>query len=452
MERFPMNDPWKLSALGQEDPAIAHRLWLALQSFCAICVFFLLLFTLRLYRFSYFYLDDFNNLHLTQHASGWSMLWYNTHPSTNIFRPVGFLAHWICLHLFDLSPFPYHLSAWIIHLISVYLVYLILRHASQNAYSAGLGSLLFAVQISYSSIFYNFGTTIFDLLAGLFYFLGLWTYIRKGASKIGLVLACVIYFLACNSKEMALTLPGAWMLYELIVNRSMLGPGKWRGSNQRRAIFRELVSLAGRFIFPSLIALWFVLSKESIVRGTSPSDPYRLHVSPASMVDGYGWYFNALYETGWPWTVWMAVAALLFCLLLLKLNRWGIFFLAYTFLTLLPVVFMTQHRHPHYWYIPFLGISGLAALALAPVVRWVRGEMSPRMTAIAGALAFAFFCNQSYFLFKELSRFERPWARDLSEEYRSFITGLRMLPQPEPDTTVYFRSVPRNFDSTTLVS
>jgi len=38
------------------------------------------------------------------------------------------------------------------------------------------------------------------------------------------------------------------------------------------------------------------------------------------------------------------------------------------------------------------------------------------------------------------------WVESLTEENRSFVAGLRQLPQPEPQATVYFQSVPRYFD------
>jgi hypothetical protein len=47
------------------------------------------------WRFSYFSLDDFNNLFWVQRISGWSMLWHVVDPFSDFFRPLGMSVYWI---------------------------------------------------------------------------------------------------------------------------------------------------------------------------------------------------------------------------------------------------------------------------------------------------------------------------------------------------------------------
>jgi len=53
--------------------------------------------TFYAWRFSYFWLDDFNNLYWTERISGWQILWFNLNPLSNFFRPFGMLFYWIFL-------------------------------------------------------------------------------------------------------------------------------------------------------------------------------------------------------------------------------------------------------------------------------------------------------------------------------------------------------------------
>lgn len=79
------------------------------------------------WRFSYFWLDDFNNLFLVQQQSLVHMLWYNVDPVADFFRPFGMLVY------------------------------------------------LFGFRANFTDIYWNFGT-IFELLAFLLMFLALLIY------------------------------------------------------------------------------------------------------------------------------------------------------------------------------------------------------------------------------------------------------------------------------------
>ena len=50
------------------------------------------------WRFSYFWLDDFNVFFWIQRLdrSLWQMVWDCVNPFTSAFRPVGILFYWVC--------------------------------------------------------------------------------------------------------------------------------------------------------------------------------------------------------------------------------------------------------------------------------------------------------------------------------------------------------------------
>ncbi|HEV8130567.1 MAG TPA: hypothetical protein VGQ81_04910 [Acidobacteriota bacterium] len=403
------------------------------------CIAVLLFSACRLYRFSYFSRDDFNNLALAQYASARVLAWDNIHPSANTYRPFGTTIYWACLHLFGLNAPAYHLLAWTLHALNVIVIFRILKYASGSTYSAAVGSMLFVFHAATADILFDFGT-IFDLVAGFFFFLTVWIYLCARESKAGMASICLIYFLANNTKEMAITLPFVLLLYELLVGRLLVIRNDAKKDSRPRWLPVAFFSLL------AAIGLWFLLAKSSLIGTTPASDPYHMDFTGVTLGRGYGWYWNALYHTRLRWGGWMAFSFLLFCLLLLKRSRWGLFFLLYIFITLLPVVFLVNHRSAFYWYIPFLGLSGLVALAVKRLSAWARGEMTPRMAVIAGVVVFALGCRLHYQQQKRLNQTRKEDVMALSAEYRSFLSGLRGIGEPGPDETIYYQSVPRDFE------
>jgi hypothetical protein len=425
---------------------VEHWLRIASRYLIFLCIALLLVYTFRLYRFAYLYLDDFNNLFWVQKETGWAMLHYNIDPTSNYFRPFAMLFYWILLHVFDLNPLPYHVFAWIIHCLNVFLVYLILKFACKSAYGAAFGSMIFAFQAAFAQVFWNFGT-IFEVLGGFLFFLGIWIYFRFGNSIGGLLLACAVYFAANNTKEMDISLPIIWLLYEVLVNQAVSLKAANSGS-----VLKQAWNLGKRFILPAAIGLFFVYLKVSTMAGHDRSHPYYMDFSWVTLGRGYGWYLNALYQTKLRWGPWMFIVVFALAGFIYLRSRWALFFLAYILITLLPVVFLINHRADFYWYIPFLGISGLIALAVGQITRWVSGEMSARMALILGIVVFAFATNQHYLKQRQLGAVQRNWGREVGLEYQSFISGLRALDRPGPDETIYYASVPQNFDAITILS
>ena len=130
------------------------------------CVVLLLVFTLRLYTFAYFWLDDFNNLYWVQTQSFSQMVGYVVNPASDFFRPAGMFLYWAALQLFDRNAQAYHLLLWSLHAINVGLVYWILRRFTGSHAGAMVGAMLFSSQYLLNDLYWSFGT-IFEVASAM---------------------------------------------------------------------------------------------------------------------------------------------------------------------------------------------------------------------------------------------------------------------------------------------
>src|SRR5262249_17867090 len=142
----------------------------------------LVLFTgLRLYNFTYFWLDDFNNVYWIRRVSLLDLIGHTVNPASLFFRPLGMLVYWILFRFAGLNAVPYHLLSWTLHAINTMLVFLLLRHATKSQYAAGLGVLFFAFRTNFGDIYWSFAN-IFQLLALGLVLLGILLHARFGYS------------------------------------------------------------------------------------------------------------------------------------------------------------------------------------------------------------------------------------------------------------------------------
>jgi hypothetical protein len=381
-------------------------------------------------RFSFFWLDDFNNLYWVQPESGWSILRHIINPASDFFRPVGMAVYWALWRIAGLNAFPYHAAAWTLHAVNVVLMYLLLKSILGSRFAAAAGVLLFGLRANFVEIYWSFGF-IFELLACLLMLLALIVHSREKRSYGTVVLVLVLTVLAIKSKEMAITLPGLLLVYDLTQKRNL----------DRKAAFQ--------FLGLGAISLWFLYFKLQPMAGTSRDHPYFLDLTWLTLGRGYGWYFDRLYGLRLRWGAWAIITLILFLWMLYKRERRGIFFLAYIFISLLPVVFLINHRLEAYWYIPFLGFAGIVAVGADALRRRVRFSSSTAAIGLAvyTLLAWFHYSRETRLLGTTIAS-----QQSVSEEYAMFVRQLRELPQPAADETIYYRSFPRFFSGETLQS
>src|SRR4029077_2598312 len=160
------------------------------------------------------------------------------------------------------------------------------------------------------------------------------------------------------------------------------------------------------------------------MRGMLPTDSYYMNITASTLVNSFGAYFNMLFGTNFRWQIWCIGFFLLLLMFALLRNRLALFFQSYVFFAFLSVIFLINHRYAFYWYLPFLGICGLAA-TLAKIVAIQFESRNPLWLVQSGeSVIFILLCWVTFLVHKDASRQQRSLARDRTNEYRAFITGL----------------------------
>jgi hypothetical protein len=407
----------------------------------AFCLAALLGFTFRLYWHAYFTVDDFNNLALAQRYSGSNILRNVVDPTVRDFRPVGMAFYWMLQHCCDIDPLPYHAVGWLLHAVNVGLLFIVIRRIIDSGYAAAVGAALFAFQEIFREIYWNFGT-IFELLSTALVLAAFYIHIRFRPSVYKILLIAVIYVLAIKAKEMAITLPIILALYEI------LRPAEASPRRDRNSIAWSGAGLSVLF----LIGGWFVLNGVSYGQTLPPQDPYYMAFSPAQTVRGYGWYLDTLLHTHVASWVYIGMVAAILCYIVWQRDRRAAFFFLYALVALLPVIPLVNHRAAFYWYLPFLGLAGLAALATQGVAGKLEPRLGPDVSLIAAMVLFAAFCREQYVVQRRLGAGARIYLANRDQERRNFVQGLRTLPAPQRNETLYFASIPRDFDGEVLLT
>ena len=224
-----------------------------------------------------------------------------------------------------------------------------------------------------------------------------------------------------------MTLPAVWLFYDLVVRTT----SKWRNAIQ--------------IVVPGSVAVFLTYKALAEGRATASDAPYYMDLSGVSMGRGYGTYFNMLFDSGIRWQVWViGFMAVLILMALLKLNT-AVFFHSWIFITLLPVVFLPNHRYSFYWYIPFVGVCGLAALLVREIVRRLEPRIPVAAAGVAASLCFLMLCQATFALHKSRTQVIRSWHHEREAEFRALIQGLKELPPPPPNEILYFAVAPAYF-------
>lgn len=165
------------------------------------------------------------------------------------YRPIATLSYYLIFAFAGSNPFYFHLVSVLIHIANACLVYLFCFQVLPNKSHALLAGLLFvchpALTEAVDCISFNE-----DLLAALFFLLSLILYIKatdNQAKIVVYVLSLLSYFLGLLSKEMAITLPGVILLYDVA----------FRGNGKNSLALKEILHTIrlGGFYYSGYIAI-----------------------------------------------------------------------------------------------------------------------------------------------------------------------------------------------------
>ena len=148
----------------------------------------------------------------------------------------------------------------------------------------------------------------------------------------------------------------------------------------------------------------------------------------------------------------MIAAAVLAVWFTYRRERRGLFFLGCVFITLLPVIFLINHRYEFYWYIPFFGVAGLASLLAATVEQWLSVRLHAKTLAVVGLSVLVVLSVGHYWLEWRASADLIRNQQSLAVEYAAFVDSVRNFPPPPPEAKISFKSLPRYFTTESLLS
>jgi len=206
---------------------------------------------------SWFSDDDILNIHYY-----WSRPWSTLVKANLVFfsgspRPLGGLYDMGIFAIWGLHPLPYRVGALALVLANLLLLFLIVRELSDSIEAALLSLFLTGMNESFVSIYYDTGM-IYDTLAFSFYFGMLLWYvrIRKRGEAIGIprtIALLALYACALNGKEIAVSLPVALLIFEILWNP----PSRFRFDGMLRWIAgpARIVWLTGLMTVAYLVGL-----------------------------------------------------------------------------------------------------------------------------------------------------------------------------------------------------
>ncbi len=309
------------------------------------------------------------------------------------YRPIRTISYAIDYHLSGLNPVSYHLSNILFHSVSILFVYLITLSLLSNRISAFCAALLFAVHpVHTDSVTYIAGRR--DILCALFYFMGFYGFLkfRQTNRLVYAVLAFVAYGLSMGSKEMGVTLPAVFFLYDFVNQISSgdngLDPGPIRGTAgafkraARKNPYFYGIFFAGALTFSYYKVFINSPSHQNVYYGDSMWVTFltvgrilvhyiRLLIVPVNLVADYSYDAFPLSSSLFEWSTLFSLALLsgvLFLIIrMISRKKWIAFGAIWFFITLLPVCHIVPHHEllaEHYLYLPSYGVFLIAALVV----------------------------------------------------------------------------------------
>ena len=325
------------------------------------------------------------------------------------YRPLGAFFYVPLYYCFGINPLPFRIACFLILAVNLGLLFVFCRRLSGSRETALLATFLASYHAWFVDLYYSAGT-IYDLLCYSFCLGTLLIYI--GVRQRGhrpapryLIGVAVLYVLALDAKEMAVTLPFFLLLYELLYHS--------------KRDFRA-------FIITGALTVIYVIGKLRGPDSLRLNPAYSLTISPGRFLDTFHLYLNPLfYRDHWfkdSNTVQMLLAMLLLAAFLR--SRVLLFAWFWLLLTILPVAFIA-HYSAFFEYLPAAGWALYIAALLTTLRRALAGlfvRALPGLTLLPHASQAVLFLGLAVFLAplhirKSLRHFmsAQPPSREIAE-------------------------------------
>ncbi len=300
---------------------------------------------------AYFTLDDGGNLlnaHGYWETSLGEMAGSVARVASGAYRPVGGIFYLGIFKIAGFDPLPFRAVCLALMLVNVLIGFGLSKRLSGSAEAAFLATFLWAQHPALYQLLFNSGT-IYEILCFLFYFAALSCYAAWRTQstlswrRIAMVLA--LDAMALNSKEMAVTLPVAMLLVELIY----YWPPRWT--------MVELLRQGRTILATALLTAIVMAVKLATYNPLSRDARYHIHVSVAGVIEALCRYFDALiYRDGFltP-AMLLVICAVMIGLAHVMRSRAMKFGFWFLLVSLAPVCIIPIFRNGFMLYIPMIG-------------------------------------------------------------------------------------------------
>jgi len=300
------------------------------------------------------------------------------------FRPTGAFYYHVMFNGFGLDFPKYLLSLHGLHLLNIWLVWLLIRKLGLGPFAAAAGAFFFGFHAALIDAWWK-PMFVFDVLCCTFSLAALLLYAYDRW-----ILSLAALWLAYKSKELAITLPMALACYEL-----WLGGKRWK-------------RLVPFFAVSVLFGLQAVILRPG--RGE-----YAMQLGWVAQATTTSFYASQLFFAPYAGLVMLALPFMI-------RTRQAWFGLATACFLIAPLLLLPGRLFAVYWYVPLIG----AAMIVASVAESRRG-------AVAAAVFLALWIPWDFVHFRERRRLDERQE----QQYRGYVAALQRYAGVTPDQRLF---------------
>jgi hypothetical protein len=347
---------------------------------------------------------------------------------SSYYRPAGGLFYRSIYALWGFHPLPFRIAVLALLPVNFALLALVVWQFTKSYWGVLIALLLLGINPTFSSIYFDTGN-IYDILAYAFFWGAFALYLRiRQAGRLpgwgGLALIFGLFVAALEAKEIAVSLPVAVALYEVLWHP----PGNWRPAELWRWIRQE-----GCFaVIGGLADIAYVVGKRYGPGSLWQFEAsYRPHFSVAAYFRSLAHYLCELIFRPVTISPWQMAGLLVAMLALATITRrryllWGVGFIA---VGVLPLAFIPG-RGGFAYLVPSVGW----AVYIGGLLDWLLEALTGRRLWLRrGAEVLVFTA-----LFVVLAPWQRKWiemharaAQDMQGRYRRYVEQIHeLIPAP----------------------
>jgi hypothetical protein len=376
---------------------------------------------------SWFDNDDLMNLHYYWSKPWSALLKANLEFWSSYYRPAGGLFYRSIYAIWGFHPLPFHAVALVLLSVNFALLAIVVWQLTKSRWSVLIALSVLGINPAFSFAYFGTGN-IYDVLAYTFFWGGFACYVHfRRAGQMpgwgGLALVFCLFVAALDAKEIAVSMPVAVGLYELVWHP----PANWK--------FRELwcwTSHEGRFAaIGGLADIAYILGKKYGPDSLWLSEAYHPHYSVEAYFQSLSHYLRQLIYYPVTISAWQMAMLLAAMLAVAAITRrrcllWSVGFIA---VSVLPLTFI-PFRPGSAYLVPSVGW----ALYASGLLDWLLESLTGRRVRLRIAVQMLLLAA----LAVRLAPWQRKWigmhghaAYLMQGRYRGYIEQIHaLIPAP----------------------